>query len=97
MVCWTSAASTASSTSTTARPGSRDTVALSPLRPRARCTLAEQPPQGIERVMLAEDKLPVVLAVVLIVWAGLLLVMIRTERRLARIERALAPPPPPAA
>ena len=47
-------------------------------------------PQGIERVMLAEDKLPVVLAVVLIVWVGVLLLLFRTDRRLARIERTLA-------
>ena len=56
-------------------------------------------PVGIERVMLAEDKLPVVLAVVLIVWAGVLLLLARTDRRLARIERDLdaraLPSPPP--
>lgn len=46
-------------------------------------------PQGIERVMLADDKLPVVLAVVLIVWLGVLLLLFRTDRRLARIERDL--------
>ena len=49
----------------------------------------EQPAQGIERVMLAEDKLPVVLAVVLVIWAGILLLLVRTDRRLARIERGL--------
>ncbi|MEM1116111.1 MAG: CcmD family protein [Bacteroidota bacterium] len=48
-----------------------------------------QQPEGIERPMLAEDKLPVVLAVVLIVWIGLLLLLFRTDRRLARIERRL--------
>ncbi len=47
-------------------------------------------PQGIERVMLAEDKLPVVLAVVLVVWLGVLLLLLRTDRRLARVERDLA-------
>ena len=46
-------------------------------------------PQGIERAMLADDKLPVVLAVVLIVWLGVLLLLFRTDRRLARIERDL--------
>ncbi|WP_412063703.1 CcmD family protein [Rubrivirga sp. IMCC45206] len=46
-------------------------------------------PQGIERVMLADDKLPVVLAVVLIVWIGVLALLVRTDRRLARIERDL--------
>ena len=50
---------------------------------------AERPPEGIERAMLAEDKLPVVLAVVLLIWAGLLLLLFRTERRLARVEREL--------
>jgi hypothetical protein len=42
-----------------------------------------------ERVMLAEDKLPVVLAVVLVVWAALMLLALRTDRRLARVERDL--------
>ena len=51
--------------------------------------VTEQPAQGVERVMLADDKLPVVLAVVLIVWAGVLLLLVRNERRLARIERDL--------
>lgn len=63
------------------------TIAL--LDTAAAQAIAVQPPRGIERVMLAEDKLPVVLAVVLIVWAGILLLMVRTERRLARIERDL--------
>ena len=47
------------------------------------------PPQGIETVMLASDKMPVVLAVVLVVWAGVLLLLVRTERRLAALERSL--------
>ena len=51
--------------------------------------VTEQPDQGIERVMLAEDKLPVVLAVVLVIWAGVLLLLFRTDRRLARLERDL--------
>ena len=46
-------------------------------------------PQGIETVMLASDKIPVVLAVVLVVWAGILVLLVQTERRLGRIERAL--------
>lgn len=50
-----------------------------------------QPPRGIERAMLAESKIPVVLAVVLIVWAGILLLLYRTERRLARLEREMNP------
>lgn len=51
--------------------------------------ITEQRPQGIERVMLAENKLPVVLAVVLVIWAGILILLARTDRRLARIERQL--------
>ncbi|ACY49303.1 CcmD family protein [Rhodothermus marinus] len=48
-----------------------------------------KPPQGIERVMLAEDKLYVVLAVVLIIWFGLILFIFRTDRKLDRLERTL--------
>jgi len=66
------------------------TIAL--LDTAAAGAFAEQQPRGIERMMLAEDKLPVVLAVVLIVWVGVLLLLFRTERRLARIERALDRP-----
>ncbi|WP_420454514.1 CcmD family protein [Rubrivirga sp.] len=54
----------------------------------AQATTAQ--PQGVERVMLAQDKLPVVLAVVLVVWLGVLLLLFRTDRRLARIERDLS-------
>jgi hypothetical protein len=61
------------------------TIAL--LDPAA--AMAEKAPEGIEVAMLAADKLPVVLAVVLIVWAGLLVLMIRTERRLRAVERTL--------
>ena len=45
--------------------------------------------RGSERAMLSENKLPVVLAVVLVVWAALMLLALRTDRRLARVERAL--------
>ena len=48
-----------------------------------------QTASGTERVMLSENKLPVVLAVVLIVWAAWMLLALRTDRRLARIERDL--------
>ncbi len=50
---------------------------------------AQQAPQGIERVMLASDKLPVVLVVVLIIWFGLLFLLFRTDRRISRIEKEL--------
>ena len=61
------------------------TVAV--LDPAAAQSVAVQSPT--ERAMLAENKLPVVLAVVLVVWAALMLLALRTDRRLARIERAL--------
>jgi len=37
--------------------------------------------------MLAEDKLYVVLAVVLIIWFGLIFFLLRTDRRLDTLER----------
>ncbi|CAM3359697.1 CcmD family protein [Rhodothermus bifroesti] len=55
----------------------------------ATATVPTKPPQGIERVMLAEDKLYVVLAVVLIIWLGLALFLLRTDRKLDRLERML--------
>lgn len=63
------------------------TVAV--LDPSAAQATTEQPAEGIERVMLAEDKLPVVLAVVMVVWLGVALLLFRTDRRLARLERRL--------
>ena len=59
------------------------------LDPAAAQAVEVQQAKGIERVMLAEDKLPVVLAVVLVVWLGIAFLRLRTERRLARIERQL--------
>lgn len=50
---------------------------------------ASQAVQPLERVMLAENKLPVVLAVVLVVWIGIAFLLWRTERRLSRVEREL--------
>lgn len=52
--------------------------------------LPTAPPVGLETVMLQHDKLYVVLAVVLIIWFGLLFFLFRTDRRLARLERDLA-------
>ena len=62
------------------------TVAV--LDPAAAQSVSVQSPT--ERAMLAENKLPVVLAVVLVVWAALMLLALRTDRRLARVERDLA-------
>lgn len=55
----------------------------------ATAAVPTKPPQGIERIMLAEDKLYVVLAVVLIIWFGLILFIFRTDRKLDRLERTL--------
>lgn len=48
-----------------------------------------QQPVGLERVMLAEDKLYVVLAVVLIIWLGLAFFVLRTDRKIHRLERSV--------
>ncbi len=55
-------------------------------------TLSEVPtqePEGIERLMLAEDKLFVVLAVVLVIWFGIVALIWRTDSRLARLEQEI--------
>lgn len=46
-----------------------------------------QQPEGLERVMLADGKIYVVLAVVLIIWFGLLAFLFRTDRKIDRLER----------
>ncbi len=45
---------------------------------------------GLEQVMLSQDKLFVVLAVVLIIWFGLVFFVFRTDRKLDRLERTLS-------
>jgi len=40
-----------------------------------------------EETMVAGDKIYVVLAVVLIIWFGLVLLLFRTDRRIARLEK----------
>ncbi len=45
--------------------------------------------EGIETVMLAEDKLYVVLAVVLIIWLGIVFFIYRTDRKIDRLERKM--------
>jgi len=46
--------------------------------------------EGLERVMLMEDKLYVVLGVVLIIWIGIIIFLFRTDRRITRLERKMA-------
>ncbi len=48
-----------------------------------------QEPEGLERVMVADGKIYVVLAVVLIIWFGLLFFLFRTDRKIDRLEREL--------
>ncbi|HET6568964.1 MAG TPA: CcmD family protein [Rhodothermales bacterium] len=48
-----------------------------------------QQPKGFEQVMLSEDKLYVVLAVVLIIWFGIVFFLFRTDRKIARLERSV--------
>lgn len=44
---------------------------------------------GLEDVMLAHDKLYVVLGVVLIIWFGLIFFMLRTDKKLRALERSV--------
>lgn len=55
----------------------------------AQSDVPTQQPEGIERVMLADDKLFVVLAVVLLIWFGIIALILRTDRRLKRLEDAV--------
>lgn len=47
------------------------------------------PVQSMEQIMLSNDKLFVVLAVVLLIWFGLVVLILRTDRRLSALERTL--------
>ena len=48
-----------------------------------------QGPVGSERFMLAQDKLFVVLAVVLIIWMGIVYFIFRTDRKILDLERSI--------
>jgi predicted flap endonuclease-1-like 5' DNA nuclease len=56
-------------------------------------TWAEQPasqaPDGLDRIMGVDGKIYVVLAVVLIIWFGLVALLVRTDRKIDRLERDL--------
>ena len=45
------------------------------------------PPDGLDRVMGQDGKIYVVLAVVLLIWIGLLILLFRTDRKIERLER----------
>ena len=51
-----------------------------------------QPPQesDLESVMLSEDKLFVVLAVVLVIWFGIVVMLFRNDRKIAALERRIS-------
>ena len=48
-----------------------------------------QAPSALEQIMLAQDKLYVVLAVVLIIWIGIIFLTMRTDRHISRLERSV--------
>ena len=56
----------------------------------ATAQIPEMGPVGSEKIMLAEDKLFVVLAVVLIIWAGIAYYLFKTDRKIRDLEVALA-------
>jgi len=43
----------------------------------------------LEQIMLSNDKLYVVLAVVLIIWFGIVVLLLRNDRRLKEVERSV--------
>lgn len=51
--------------------------------------LPEAPPTPLETVMLQQDKLYVVAAVLTLIWLGLAWLLVSNDRRLDRLERAL--------
>lgn len=50
---------------------------------------AAQQPDPLEQVMLADGKIYVVLAVVLLIWIGVVTLLVRTDRKIDRLERRL--------
>ena len=44
----------------------------------------------LESTMLAEDKLYVVLAVVLLIWVGIIVMLYRNDRKIVALERKLS-------
>ena len=45
---------------------------------------------GLEAIMLSDDKILVVLGVVLIIWLGIVFFLYRTDRKLAKLERSVS-------
>ncbi len=55
----------------------------------------EAPPTPLESVMLSHDRIYVVLAVVLIIWFGVLYFLFRTDRKIDRLTEKLQQCLPP--
>jgi hypothetical protein len=55
-------------------------------------TVSVQAPQSseLESVMLSEDKLFVVLAVVLVIWFGIVIMLFRNDRKISALEERIA-------
>lgn len=55
-------------------------------------SVSVQTPQSseFESAMLSDDKIFVVLAVVLVIWAGIVIMLFRTDRKIAELERRLS-------
>ena len=51
--------------------------------------IPEMGPVGSEKVMLAEDKLFVVLAVVLIIWSGIVYYLFKIDRQILALEKTI--------
>jgi len=50
---------------------------------------ADESPMGLDRIMGQSGKIYVVLAVVLLIWVGLVTILFRTDRKIDRLERRL--------
>jgi len=48
-----------------------------------------QAPSALEKIMLSDEKIFVVLAVVLIIWFGVIFLIIRNDRHLDKVERSV--------
>lgn len=46
-------------------------------------------PTGFEAFMLSQDKIFVVLGIVLLIWFGIIFLLLRTDRKLDRLEQAV--------
>ena len=51
--------------------------------------LPTAPVSGLDQVMLSNDKIFVVLAVLAIIWFGIIILILRNDRRINALERSL--------